>query len=139
MNPALNIWLRSVWIYALLTLPALAFPLIYVLSLGLSLAGAVPALPLFAACLSLLRRLRPGSKSLALFLALSAALFLAFGCSFLICFWLFRSNAWNGFGNFYLFPLAAVAAAAVAVFSYHRRLFKYLNPQHYANSFPEMA
>lgn len=140
MNPAYKTWARALWIYALFTLPALIDnAIVYLIAQGFAVACSIPALLLFALLLRGIRSLQPGSKSVGLFLSLSSGTLCTFGCALLACLWFFRQDAWSGFTSFYLFPLAAVAAAVTAIFSYHRSIFRYVNPSHHANSFPKMA
>lgn len=139
MQLTLKIWCRAMWIYALLILPALLMPVIYLIALFLALCCGLLAIPVFALLLKGIRGLRPGSKSLGLFLVLCAGIACSFGSAFLACFWFYRGDAWGGFSDFYLFPMAAVVAGIIAIFTYHRSIFKHVNPDHHANAFPEMA
>lgn len=140
VNPAYKTWVRALWIYALFTVPSLLDNVaIYLIAQGFAFCCSVPAVLLFALLLRGIRSLRPGSKSLGLFLSLSSGTLCTFGCAMLACFWFFRQDAWEGFSAFYMFPLAAVAAATVAILSFHRSTFRYVNPNHHVNSFPKMA
>ena len=112
---SLNAWLRGLLIYVIITLPALSFPAMYVISLMLAGIWSLPALLLYGLVLVGLQNAHLPASKIMLHLLPATALLIT------ICTW---GAAWHitkgselvqTYMQFLLFPLAGVLSGVLAV------------------------
>lgn len=113
-------WLRGLMIYALITLPALFFLPMYLISIGLSIAGSILPGLAFA---YIIQKLRNQLKSASLLIFMMIALL----CT-LISTWIATliissgHRALESYFEFLLFPIAACISCVLSIFSYRASL-----------------
>lgn len=116
-----QVWLRAMGIYALLTLPAMAFAPVYLISIILALGWSVPGAIVFALVLRGLSIHLPTAGHSGW--RLLAAALLATGCALLAVWHVSRGDSyWQWLYDWALFPLAAVLSAILGVLSSKRLL-----------------
>jgi hypothetical protein len=113
MKAPFKIYIKSVGIYALLTMPALVFPLMYVISLFYVLLFGWFAWALFTIIYFFTDKYDIGFETKMAILIFSIPVAVAFSFQMLQVF-LIEENVWSA-GSFLLFPVAAVIAGWISL------------------------
>lgn len=123
---AIGTWLRSLLTYALITLPSLFFPIMYIMSLGYAIIWSLPALLLFVLVLWVLSMLH-ASDELKFVLLLLSTVSIVFLCTWGAA-WQFSGGheVWNNYLEFVLFPIAGMLAALLVVLVRRQSLMEVL-------------
>lgn len=123
---AIGTWLRSLLTYALITLPSLFFPIMYIISLGYAIIWSLPALVLFVLALWLLSMLHV-TTAIKFALLLLSTISIVFLCTWGAA-WQFSGGreVWNNYLEFVLFPIAGMLAAALVVLVRRQSLMEVL-------------
>lgn len=123
---SIGTWLRSLLTYALITLPSLFFPLMYIISMGYAIIWSLPALLLFVLMLWLLSMLHVTTE-LKFYLLLLSTVGIVFLCTWGAA-WQFSGghDVWNNYLEFVLFPVAGILAAVLVVLVRRQTLMEVL-------------
>jgi len=123
---SIGTWLRSLLTYALITLPSLFFPLMYIISMGYAIIWSLPALLMFVMVLWLLSMLH-ATTEIKFYLLLLSTLSIVFLCT-LGAAWQFSGghDVWNNYLEFVLFPIAGILAAVLVVLVRRQTLMEVL-------------
>ncbi|MCA0382679.1 MAG: hypothetical protein LCH58_10990 [Bacteroidetes bacterium] len=123
---SIGTWLRSLLTYALITLPSLFFPLMYIMSLGLAIIWSLPALLLFVLMLWLLSMLHVTTE-LKFYLLLLSTAGIVFLCTWGAAWQVSGGrDVWNNYLEFVLFPIAGILAAVLVVLVRRQTLMEVL-------------
>lgn len=125
---SIGTWLRSLLTYALITLPSLFFPLMYIISMGLAIIWSLPALLMFVLMLWLLSMLHVTTE-LKFYLLLLSTAGIVFLCTWGAA-WQFSvgRDVWDNYFEFVLFPMAGMLAAVLVVLVRRQALMEVLAP-----------
>lgn len=123
---SIGTWLRSLLTYALITLPSLFFPLMYIISMGYAIIWSLPALLLFVLMLWLLSMLHVTTE-LKFYLLLLSTVGIVFLCTWGAA-WQFSGGheVWDNYLEFVLFPIAGMLAAVLVVLVRRQALMEVL-------------
>lgn len=123
---SIGTWLRSLLTYALITLPSLFFPLMYIISMGYAIIWSLPALLLFVLMLWLLSMLHVTTE-LKFYLLLLSTVGIVFLCTWGAA-WQFSGgqDVWDNYLEFVLFPIAGMLAAVLVVLVRRQALMEVL-------------
>lgn len=113
MITTLTIYIRAYFIYAVITLPALVFPLMYLLSLGYAFIFGWFAWLLFSLIHLVTGTFSPAHQYRLLILSIAVPVAVAFAFQMIEMFDAY-DNVWQS-GVFLLFPLAATIAGWVSL------------------------
>ena len=123
---SIGTWLRSLLTYALITLPSLFFPLMYIISMGYAIIWSLPALLLFVLMLWLLSMLHVTTE-LKFYLLLLSTVGIVFLCTWGAA-WQFSGGheVWDNYLEFVLLPIAGMLAAVLVVLVRRQALMEVL-------------
>jgi len=115
ITAALHVWIRGLLTYALLTMPAMFFFPMYIISILLAGLWSLPGLILFASLLWFLHHANP-EKCRIIPIILSGTIFITAACTWGAA-WLYTSgiDILHEYLKFLLFPLVGIISAVLAV------------------------
>ncbi len=118
---AFLVWLKAQGIYALILIPALFVPFIYVMALFYAWIWGIPALLAFIIVVELFKQSRWYNLPALMLAALVITMLATYGAA-----WQFSggNNTWNEFMSQILYPMVGWIAALLAVFSSRNDLRK---------------
>jgi hypothetical protein len=123
MTTAFSVWIKAQGIYALLMLPTLLLPPMFIMAEMYAWLWGIPALFLFYGLLILLKKKQLFSLPLLICSAFLLTLFCTYGAA-----WHFASfqNPWKEFLEWIMFPAAGCGAAIAAVILSRKSMRRYI-------------